>query len=67
MTNEFPPYFVQGMEALGKAGINISHKTAPTIPEWTPTTLINDGMIGRMSDYHNENKRRAVLKKVQKL
>jgi hypothetical protein len=67
VTNEFPPHFVQGMEALGKAGINISHKKAPTIPEWTPTTLINDGMRGRMSNYHKENTRRAVLKKVQKL
>jgi hypothetical protein len=67
VTNEFPPYFVQGMEALGKAGINISHKTAPTIPEWTPTTLINDGMRGHVSDYHTEDRRIAVLKKVQQL
>jgi hypothetical protein len=67
--NEFPPYFVQGMEAVEKAGmhIKISHKTAPTILEWTLTTLINDSMRGRTSEYHKENTRRTVLKRVQEL
>ena len=67
VTDEFPPYFVLGIQALGKAGIQISHKTAPPIPEWTITSLINDTMRARVCDYHKEEKRVEILNTVHQL
>jgi hypothetical protein len=64
--NEFPPYFVQGMAAIQKAGIRVAHKTAPPILDWTLTTLINGSMRGRVGDY-KEITRKPILKRIQEL